>query len=536
MKRFMSILMITILLFSFSMIVPELFGSSQASAESYNVPVDVDKHLEIKSKMGTFKKSEQSWGGNIEAELIAHGKTNKEITLTYELDQLSKDQMTIDRLKSSVLFRGKLKPEQSKKVTVHLNQLEPGQYRVRFQAKSKQNKDITWGGLKDVLFEITDKGIQQEWSKDLAAEAPAVNQNGNTSVIISPRSSKYGQMSPIKPRENHIQQSKSQANSTASTVTLTGKWQFPSRSGEVLPVKRARVVVSYRNSSNQWVQAATTYTDDNGNSTATYSSPTDSNLWQVSIYSNSTSISVVNKDNSIYSSYLQHQNLASGGDIGTWTIPNTDIKKAFWVYEDTEKIRSLMTPLKNPGSIHIYWYPSSTDGSYYMPGESVHLDDAAANTPSIPMHEVGHNYMYNVYGYFPNAPKCSPHYIERASSKGCAWTEGWANFVAFVGNNDPTFYFPNGATVNVENTNSFDSGDRVEGRIAGSLWDLYDSNQDTDSSGTYKDDKQYSFAMIYQAMWSNPNDTFSEYWNRWKALGYQVDANSCLFVNSIFYN
>ena len=112
----------------------------------------------------------------------------------------------------------------------------------------------------------------------------------------------------------------------------------------------------------------------------------------------------------------------------------------------------------------------------------MHLAADDPNSQILVAHEIGHAVMDDVYNdAFPAAPNCNPHSIQGASSAGCAWTEGWAEWFPATVYNDPFFRWANGASLDLENAgwgNGWSNGDTTEGRIAGSLIDLTDSNNE----------------------------------------------------------
>ena len=73
---------------------------------------------------------------------------------------------------------------------------------------------------------------------------------------------------------------------------------------------------------------------------------------------------------------------------------------------------------------------------------------------------------------------CNPHRIEKFSSPGCAWTEGFAEWVPASVLEDPYYRFATGAFVPLETptwgTPDWDVGLAVEGRVAGAMIDLED--------------------------------------------------------------
>ena len=79
-------------------------------------------------------------------------------------------------------------------------------------------------------------------------------------------------------------------------------------------------------------------------------------------------------------------------------------------------------------------------GTYYRPGGSIDLLAGDRWDSDVLLHEYGHFVMYKIYGDdMPPSPNCSNHYWGGHSSLGCAWTEGWANFLQAAIQNDPNY-------------------------------------------------------------------------------------------------
>jgi hypothetical protein len=130
--------------------------------------------------------------------------------------------------------------------------------------------------------------------------------------------------------------------------------------------------------------------------------------------------------------------------------------------------------------IIVNWTKTSVDGTYYDLGTNdVHLAAIDPDFPDLPIHESAHAVMDDIYeDAFPSAPSCNPHDIRFATSQGCAWTEGYAEWVPATVQNEYVWEGPNNYTVQLETptwtTSSYDDGDAVEGRIAGSMIDISD--------------------------------------------------------------
>jgi len=151
------------------------------------------------------------------------------------------------------------------------------------------------------------------------------------------------------------------------------------------------------------------------------------------------------------------------------------------------------------------------------------------------LHEYGHHVMYSVYGFIP--PSMQNHTFNLRSNSTTAWAEGWANFYPLAVFNDPIFTWSNGthwADINLDTphwcSSGWDDGDLVEGRVAGALWDIFDStNDDYDSLSD-------GFTRIWSLISSQTDNTFREFWQAWNASSYpKQSALMAIFQNSIDY-
>ena len=201
----------------------------------------------------------------------------------------------------------------------------------------------------------------------------------------------------------------------------------------------------------------------------------------------------------------------------------------------------------NPGQCRqliINWTNSSTDGTYYSLGSNdVHLAAADPDAETTVIHEASHATMDAVYNdAFPSAPNCNPHSIFGNSSTGCAWTEGWAEWLPARVLNDPFFRWPSGASLDLENPTWNDGnphGDQNEGRIAGTLIDLSDSNNEG-FWDRYTEDEAYgaSHEETFSTALNQVSGTLSEYFNTDRpADGFDVGylARTAVFANTNDY-
>jgi hypothetical protein len=185
----------------------------------------------------------------------------------------------------------------------------------------------------------------------------------------------------------------------------------------------------------------------------------------------------------------------------------------------------------------IQWAPDSKDGTFYRTSDKkVHLMAADPDAPITVAHEVSHAVMDDVYdGAFPSTPNCNPHSIPSTTSAGCAWAEGFAEWLPAVVFNDPSFRWPNGNVQDLEGptwgTPGWNDGDQVEGRVAGALIDLWDSNDE----GT--DRVAEGMNNIWTTFQKHNSTSFSQFWKDRAADGFDTgnDALGSLFQNTIDY-
>ena len=223
-------------------------------------------------------------------------------------------------------------------------------------------------------------------------------------------------------------------------------------------------------------------------------------------------------------------------DIGTWHPIN--YYEACWLQWDLQQAWRWIWFYNNRNidakQGTIVWYPTSTDGTYYILGGQIHLASVDAKSADTALHEYGHNVMYNNYAqWFPQTYCPFPHYMTTNEHVNCAWTEGWADFFPLVINANPTYTWASGATLNLETptwgTPYWDNGEGVEGRVAGALWDIYDNIADGN------DIYSMGFNQIEDLVFGNRQNRFLEFWNQWLTNGYSQNAVWCIYQNTIDY-
>lgn len=315
-----------------------------------------------------------------------------------------------------------------------------------------------------------------------------------------------------------------------------GTWKFYDRDGSIKPLQNARVEIEYLSeTTSEWTQIGDeVYTDANGN-------------WSIESFPNIDTMlgfraittldhpeygRVIDSGNNSYSWYVEFAVDDFGTNLDSWFISAADANHyAAWLFNDIIRTRDALKYYEDPGTSIIKWYVGSTQGNFFRIGDYIYLEEDTPKSEDTSIHELGHNYMYNIFdNWLPTTYCPSPHYTSRLSHTNCALTEGWATFLALYMNDDPVYDWPSGARLDQENTSSYDEGSSVEGRITGALWDMFDNNNDGTDIGNIP------FSDIYHALYDNRITNFSEYWDKYKSLGYDQEIVGSLWQNTLYYD
>ncbi len=276
-----------------------------------------------------------------------------------------------------------------------------------------------------------------------------------------------------------------------------------------------------------------------------------------------------------------------GGSYTRWNVNNGNFSvskalpsrpderaKAIWLFEDL--MRAYWTVPGDPQSGHIHWEAGRTcidvkfgvtittvcDSAFFLPllePYGIFIPDLpeTANSQDTVVHEIAHQYMSNTNGFwypfdggYDDYQACvlnEHHYFDNTTDI-CAYTEGWADFVAVAVNqsldvNDVCFDWVSnhcaGNSQNIETPARGDGnneGDTVEGRVAGSLWDLYDPvNEDYDHSSV-------GWSSIWGGQRATGPFTFRGFWDTWANMSQtngvynKHNAVQSIYQNSIDYD
>jgi hypothetical protein len=174
--------------------------------------------------------------------------------------------------------------------------------------------------------------------------------------------------------------------------------------------------------------------------------------------------------------------------------------------------------------------------AHYHPGGEIHLPTMNdARSPDVIQHEYSHFAMYQTYGTSFTTYCPSPHYINGVSHVNCAWSEGWASYVAYVTHSDKTYTYANNFDVNEETptwgTSGWSNGPAVEGRVTGALMDLTDyQNEGVDLA------QGLMFPLWWVFRYKGMNVNFHDFMADYKSVyAYNTIIVLTLYQNTIYY-
>jgi hypothetical protein len=233
-----------------------------------------------------------------------------------------------------------------------------------------------------------------------------------------------------------------------------------------------------------------------------------------------------------FSGYTPGQNV----DIGTWYPYGTDPNlPALWLQEDLNRafVTLYWSGIPNPGQGTIVWYPTSTDGAYYVLGNQIHLTGTNARSADTTVATYGYNVMYRVYGnWWPPEVNCPyPHYLTSREDCSCAWVQGWGEFLPLAVNRDWYYTLDSGVSYDLESPTwtdpNYDKGECVEGRVAGALYDIFDTHNDG------ADQLSFGLDEIATILKDNRMSYFRSFMPNWMNHGWPDTAATCIYQDTI---
>ncbi|WP_406263159.1 hypothetical protein OHT93_00755 [Streptomyces sp. NBC_00191] len=290
------------------------------------------------------------------------------------------------------------------------------------------------------------------------------------------------------------------AQAAGDPICISGGFNFTNQAGTWLGGRNLTVKLWGRTTANAAQQVyASGLTDNSGQYNLCFALPVSTMyLLFVEFRSESAVWQVTNGSGSVYSTTTPAiYNVSTNQNFG-WTAPAAAQMRA-WHAFDTLNLTwwwrssgtGCWTSNENPpcSKITVQWWAGNADGGYYNPGANaaasyIRLRDNDPDSEHLVVHESAHALMHQLYNWWWSNANCAGHQIWIALSTECAWTEGFANAVAGSVKGDNLFVWPSGSSVSMMNSTWFNSGqpnsstnwhngDAVEGRVAGSLIDLW---------------------------------------------------------------
>ena len=282
-------------------------------------------------------------------------------------------------------------------------------------------------------------------------------------------------------------------------VKVSGSWEYLDKNNNYKFVKYARIEILDKNPPASDFVLGKSYTDSSGKYTITVTSTksSGSNI-AVRVCATDDESVFVGTSSSIIDTYCtltdtRNNVISPTLDFGTYVVLSASNREAFYIHGLIADLawRSYLKPKTNFGSycavpgnsclVAIRWAAGSTDGSYFdLPGDgAIHLRGDDRYDPDVILHEYSHFVMDRVYFQYPSSPNCNPHSWDSVSSRGCAWTEGWADFLQAAIQNDGNY--DDGERTNpihfdLEFPLPFVSGFDSESAVTASLWDIFDNS------------------------------------------------------------
>ena len=474
-----------------------------------------------------------------------------------------------------------LEPDSSRRLTTRFTVTAAalGNVTLSVRAYKELAPGTTWGDMKSIQLHVGTAGIQKGWKVDVVPVAQ-LGVPGDVEPLSMDQTPFLGGRSTLVPAAVNpaAQGSPIPLAGVDGTVTLTGRWQYYDRGGLLRDIDQQLIEVR-RGDGSALTSPVYCYTSWNGTFSCSFTHPgTTFRIWLRSwtnLNPGPTRLGVFQGpetggcgSDSIDCSYPVQSAEVSCPDgqtcnIGTWYILTNlaepwrgahlmeqDLIRS-WKKLYFDVVHPTGSNNSGPGRI-TYPVPTGHGTHVHIPGRDPWISVEPPNQLSadVVTHEYGHAVMSNLWaGFSPSWPTsdCPPsgHQIQRVSGPGCALSEGFANFWAWYSNelydgdgtaaNDgPVFNWPGGASTNMETRdgNSYDSGDRVEGNVAASLGDFFDSANEGNDRLT--DGIQH----IWHTTWSQSDSNFSQWWSAyWSTFGHNAcPARQILHWNTILYS
>lgn len=276
------------------------------------------------------------------------------------------------------------------------------------------------------------------------------------------------------------------------TIAVSGRWGYQDKASAYSSIPYARVEIIDSGANNDRILGYG-HTDSNGyyNITVTSDEAGGPDIYARVLSMDDYSVWVgssidTGKSSVYYATTPRSDNVTTGAlNLGSWAITDVNNRMAWYIYDQISyyAYRFLMDKVgwDNDSDLAVEWSPSSTQGTFYRFGDGIYLVAGDRWDSDVILHEYGHFVMYQIYPTYPLTPNCNPHYWAVPSSAGCAWSEGWATFLQAAIQNNRYYDDTDDQLIHndIELPTGSPYGATVEGAVAASLWDIFDSGVET---------------------------------------------------------
>lgn len=262
---------------------------------------------------------------------------------------------------------------------------------------------------------------------------------------------------------------------------------------------------------------------------------------------------------------LTYSNIGLGTTTITGSLPDgIQNLQAMWIFQDIRRTREYYlnntSPQSDPQFIAAHWVANQTsedfiEGSHFWAAIDPHVfiaDNSSTRSVDTVVHELGHHIMWNqTRQWLWYEFNCFDHDIFSQESVQCAWSEGWADFFAVAVNGDVCYDKGVGPCTGNADQDKYDLenhtrndplnnpitglpwwGDGVEGRVAGSLYDLMDPGNEA----PWYDNASWGFDPIVDiALTGSGKSSLHEFWNGYQGSDKHNGVRS-IFQNTIDYD
>jgi hypothetical protein len=320
-------------------------------------------------------------------------------------------------------------------------------------------------------------------------------------------------------------------SSAAGVVTVAGRWGYQAKNGVTFrPLPYARVEV--------WDSDATgddllgrTWTDRHGFFSIDVQNVDESGGADIYVRVLSTdeySVRVTYPSGELhFGDTTVYEDTQDGTlDVGTWWLTGDD-RPAFYIHDliadDARMYLLTEAGWNNTYNLRVNW-PEDIPGSYYDTGsDQIHLQGTDRWDSDVILHEYGHFVMDQNWASFPPFPNCGWHFPGVNTSLGCAWIEGWANYIQAAIQDDPVYSDTEEQKIEIDFENAPLAWDdpRDEGSVTASLWDIHDpANESHDAvfDGINGPDEN----GIWHAAADTDAADINDFWSSWQTVNDRI--------------